>query len=176
MLAKYPRVCNHVGWYHTVLTQSWYVLTSLMLGLRHVLFSQHLFFLPGPPNLVISRQNLQLPQSSLLQPEQVSHLCLLHAIGILESYSCMHYIMHCRPYSLPLVCPRFSCLEEVLSSFGIMSYWIELFISLLYYGVAVLCIYIFLLQFVFQNFLFFFIRMSVGKEKERNVIFRKQIL
>ena len=89
-------------------------------------------------------QNLQ---SSLLQPEQVPQLFLLDAIGMLESHSCMHYIMHCRLYSLPLVCPRFSCLEEVLSSFGIVSYWIELFISLLYYGVAVLCIYIFLLQF-----------------------------
>lgn len=93
MLAKYPRVYNHVEWYYTVLTQSWYVLTSLMLGLRHVLFSQHLFFLPGPPNLVISRQNLQLPQSSLLQPEQVPHLFLLDAIGILKLQSCMHYII-----------------------------------------------------------------------------------
>ena len=45
-----------------------------------------------------------------------------------------------------------------------------------HYGVGVSrCIYVFLLQFVFQNFLFF-IRMSVGKENERDAILRKDIL
>ena len=36
----------------------------------------------------------------------------------------MYALYHCRPYSLPLVCPCFSCWEEVLSPFEIMSYWI----------------------------------------------------
>ena len=37
----------------------------------HALSMHLFFFLPGPPNLGISRQNLQLPQSFERQPEQL---------------------------------------------------------------------------------------------------------
>ena len=64
-----------------------------MIGLRHVLLSQHLLFLPGPPNLGISRQNLQSPQSSLLQPEQVPHFFRLVPIEIEDCYTLYIFIL-----------------------------------------------------------------------------------
>ena len=44
---------------------------SLVAGsfnLKHFLVIQHCFFLPGPPNLGLSLQLLQLPQSIARQP------------------------------------------------------------------------------------------------------------
>ena len=43
----------------------------------HLRLTQHCFFLPGPPNLLLSLQLTQMPQSSLsVQPWQSPHLHL----------------------------------------------------------------------------------------------------
>ena len=49
---------------------------SVVVGLRHVLLTHLFFLLPGPPNLGMSRQNLQDPHSLVRHPEH-SQLCFL---------------------------------------------------------------------------------------------------
>ena len=49
------------------------ILTFSVFARWHLLIMQHCFFLLGPPNLGLSLQNLQFPQSSLLHPSQSPH-------------------------------------------------------------------------------------------------------
>merc|ERR1719362_861544 len=54
----------------------------LLLGIRQVR-SSHLFFsFPGPPNFLLSRQNLHSPQSFIIQAEQLLHGILWVYFGI----------------------------------------------------------------------------------------------
>jgi len=45
----------------------------ILLGVIHTRSSQRFFNLPGPPNFLLSRQNLQPPQSFMRQAWQLLH-------------------------------------------------------------------------------------------------------
>ena len=49
-------------------------LASWLCILKHFRWEQGFFFLPGPPNFVISKQNLQEPQSGEVHPAHSPHL------------------------------------------------------------------------------------------------------
>ena len=59
-----------------------YIPSSLAVGMPlHLLKMHGFFFLPSPPNLGMSLQNLHCPQSFLLQPVHCPHLLRLFAVG-----------------------------------------------------------------------------------------------
>ena len=59
-----------------------YIPSSLAIGMPlHLLKMHGFFFLPSPPNLDMSLQNLHCPQSFILQPVHCPHLLCLFAVG-----------------------------------------------------------------------------------------------
>ena len=61
------------------------VFTQKWLFKTYFLFSQHCFFLPVPPNLTISLQDLQSPQSACWHTSHTPHLFLRGALVSLPS-------------------------------------------------------------------------------------------
>jgi len=83
----------------------------------HFLRMHGFFFLPSPPNLGMSLQNLHWPQSFILQPEQCPHLLRLFAVG--NKYSLQlkllgpnHYDMSYSPCSVVLSLSLFLLVEK----------------------------------------------------------------
>ena len=66
-------------------------------GVTHVRNS-HLFFnFPGPPNFLLSKQNLQTPQSFIIHAEQLLHGILWVYFGIYKVFNsdCLFVIQYC---------------------------------------------------------------------------------